>query len=44
VPFSTGLINYENGATKQDSARNKITKALAKKEGRMPAEVEAGQD
>jgi hypothetical protein len=23
---------------------NKITKALAKKEGRMPAEVEAGQD
>jgi len=23
---------------------NKITKALAKKEGRMPAEVKAGQD
>jgi hypothetical protein len=24
--------------------RRKITKALAKKEGRMPAEVKAGQD
>jgi hypothetical protein len=38
----------ENGATKQNLSRikirNKITKALAKKEGRMPAEVEAGQD
>jgi hypothetical protein len=40
-----------NGATKQDQAEkisehrlSKITKALAKKEGRMPAEVEAGQD
>jgi hypothetical protein len=33
-----------NGAAKQDYARSKITKALAKKEGRIPAEVEAGQD
>jgi len=35
--FSTGFINNENGVRKQDSAVNKITKALAKKEGRMPA-------
>jgi hypothetical protein len=44
VPFSTALLDNENGAAKQDSAVSKITKALAKKEGRMPAEVEAGQD
>jgi hypothetical protein len=37
-------MNIENGARKQDQVRKKITKALAKKEGRMPAEVEAGQD
>jgi hypothetical protein len=48
APFSTGFINNENGARKQDSARNKITKALAKKEGRMPAKwkpdrIEASQ-
>ncbi len=46
--FSTGLIErlsqIENGAAKQDLERNKITKALAKKKGRTPAEVEAGQD
>jgi hypothetical protein len=35
-------------ATQQDQARNKITKALAKKEGRMPAKwkpdrIEASQ-
>jgi hypothetical protein len=29
---------------KKDEIRNQITKALAKKEGRMPAEVKAGQD
>src|SRR5208337_2547970 len=45
APFSTGLTNNENGAAEQDQARNKITKALAKKEGRMPAKwKEAGQD
>jgi hypothetical protein len=38
------LEQRENGAKKQDLERRKITKALAKKEGRMPAEVKAGQD
>jgi hypothetical protein len=33
-----------DGAANQDQAGSKITKALAKKEGRTPAEVEAGQD
>jgi hypothetical protein len=35
------ILDDEKGATQ---AGNKITKALAKKEGRTPAEVEAGQD
>jgi hypothetical protein len=37
-------MNNENGARKQDSAVNKITKALAKKGGQNAGEVEAGQD
>jgi hypothetical protein len=34
----------ETGFSKKQDSASKITKALAKKEGRMPAEVEAGQD
>jgi hypothetical protein len=38
------LLTTKKDARKQDYAGNKITKALAKKEGRTPAEIEAGQD
>jgi hypothetical protein len=34
----------ERGAAKQDYVRTKITSALAKKEGRIAGEVNAGQD
>ena len=40
-PSRLVLPNRENGVAKQDYTESlKITKALAKKEGRMPAEVE----
>jgi hypothetical protein len=37
-------VTKQDSVKKQDQAAKKITKALAKKEGRMPAEVKAGQD
>jgi hypothetical protein len=41
-PSRLVLPNRENGVAKQDYTESlKITKALAKKEGRMPAEVES---